>query len=232
MSFESYDDILYNDQPTLERQDLDLAGTYYDDQGGRLKLEYALAATNTRPYLAAYYDRRHDPDHDTRDNQTWHLYGGMTQYFGRTELILDGGFRDERDRTRDVGLKRLAHAKLSLAGPVAPGHTLGLEAQYLRKDEVAARHAADIGDFVLSYTLSRVFSASFFYTLEFRDYLPSEGGDSWHHLFAAEIRSRFSSTVEFSLFGGQIREGVRCYGGACKKIPAFEGVKGRLIFHL
>lgn len=232
MKFEVYDDILYNDQPTLERQDLDLSGTYYNDQGARLKLEYNVRATNTRPYAALYYDRREDPDYGTTDNRTWHAYGGVTQYFGPIEFIADLGYRDERDQNAGRVLKRYSHAKLSIVGPLVPGHTLGFEGQYLRKDEASKRHASDIEDFVLTYTMARAFSLSFFYTLEHQDYLPSDNGDSWHHLFAGEIRSRFSQSVEFSIFGGQIREGVRCYGGACKKIPAFEGVKGKLIVHL
>ena len=161
-------------------------------------------------------------------DRIWHAYAGLTQYIKNAELVFDAGYRDEIDSDTGQELLETLHAKISASVPVAARHVLNGEVFYIRKDNQLFRQLEQDVDLTVGYTFRRAFALSFLYTLQQFDYLPDQGEDSTDHYLAGEIRSMFSDTIELSVFGGQVRGSYRCYGGFCRKIPPFEGVKGRI----
>ncbi len=239
-----FEDIYYNNAPNLERPDIEFGRDYGNDHGCRLRAEYNSTGTGTVPYAVGYFTVNKWQDQGAsslggfgtfepgfKGDRIYHVYGGVTQYVRDWELFIDGGFRDETSRDTGDGIKRVMHLKSGFSGPLAARHVLGFESFIIRRDYMVLKQLEDDYDFTLSYDFTGWFALSFFYTLQFLDFVPSAGDDELKHFFAGEIATRFSDIVEFSIFGGQIRESYRCYGGFCRKVPPFEGVKGKLRIH-
>ncbi len=236
-----YEDIYYNNAPNLERTDIEFGRDYGNDHGFRFRAEYNSMNTGTVPYAVAYYTVNRWQEQGAtslggfgqfepgfKGDRIYHLWGGVTQYVGQWEMFVDGGYRDEESRDTGQAIKEVLHLKLGFSGPVAPKHIIGFEGFAIRRDYQILKQLEDDFDLTLSYDLKGAFSLSFFYTMQNLDYLPSNGKDEIKHYFAGEITSRFSDIIEISIFGGQVRESYRCYGGFCRKVPPFEGLKGKV----
>ncbi len=231
-----FEDIWYNNVPTLERTDLETTREYGNDSGFRLRAEYNVFETGTRPYVAFYFDYNKSANQGSSTlggfeqaqagwgDRIWHVYGGLTQMIGAAEVYIDGGWRDEQGEER----YQLAHAKAGAAIPLVGAHSINLEGSFMQKDyQFIPKLERDV-DATFGYTFQGYFSVSLFYTMQQLDVLPSAGEDEFLHFVAAEIASRFSDRIVVSVFGGQVRESYRCYGGFCRLVPAFEGVKAKL----
>ncbi len=236
-----FEDVYYHNLPTLERTDIETNRVYGNDQGFRLRAEYNAVSTGTQPYAVLYYTVNDtseqgttnlggfgSPDAERQGDRIWHGYAGLTQAIGEVELFVDAGFRDEWSLDDKQELLELIHVKAGVSAPVVHGHVLGFEGFYLRKDYQLLKQLEDDLDLTFSYTFVNWFSASLLYTFQSKDFLPSAGDDESNHFVAGEITSAFSDIVEISIFGGQVRESVRCYGGFCRRVPPFEGVKGKV----
>ena len=219
------DDVLYNNIPTLERTDLDLDRHFENDHGFKLRADYYIEASNTQPYAAFYYTHNEVGIAGEKEDRIWHVYSGFTQHLGSLEIHADGGYRDETNLDENRQLLKLMHGKLGTSFPVAPRHVFSLESIFQRKDHIKDLYLEDNMDATFSYTFKGWFVATFYYTMQRFD---TKHGNPMKHYYAGELTSRFSETIEVSVFGGQVREGIRCSGAGCKKIPAFEGVKGKV----
>ncbi len=237
---EFFEDIYYNNVPTLEREDIEINRDFINDHGFRVRADYNFEKTGTEPYAAFYFTlNEHAATGSTslggfgssgnlQGDRIWHVYAGLTQYIKNAELVFDAGYRDEIDSDTKQELAETLHAKISASVPVLARHVLNGEVFYIRKDDQLFLQMEQDFDVTLGYTFRRAFALSFLYTLQHFDYLPDQGEDATEHYFAGEIRSLFSDMIELSVFGGQVRGSYRCYGGFCRKIPPFEGVKGRI----
>jgi hypothetical protein len=235
-----YEDIYYNNVPTLERTDIETNRTYGNDHGFRLRADYNVQSTQTLPYLALYMTFNKPlgssatnlggfgDSSANKGDRIWHLYGGVTQLIGPWEFVLDGGYRDEYNRDQARKLLQMGHAKLSLSVRVAPRHTLTGEAFFIHKDYHLFEQVENDLDLTIGYSFSSYFSISLLYTLQNKNYAPDQGEDELNHFVAAELRSSPTSWLELSVFGGQVRESYRCFGGFCRLVPPFEGLKTRI----
>ncbi|RJO63090.1 MAG: hypothetical protein C4523_21360 [Myxococcales bacterium] len=236
-----FEDIYYNNVPTLERTDIETNRTYGNDHGFRIRADYNSINTGTQPYVALYYTRNiwqeqgtsslggFGSDEDFEGDRIWHAYGGVTQMIGEIELLIDGGFRDEYSLDENQKLLQIGHAKTSGSFPLVAKHSLGYEFSFLHKNYVSKKEQEFDYDLTLNYSFTPYLSLSFLYTLQRKDYLPSSGEDETNHFFAGEAASTlFDGILRVSIFGGQVRESIRCYGGFCRKVPPFEGVKAKI----
>ena len=237
---EFFEDIYYNDVPTLERSDIETNRDYGNDHGFRLRGDYRVESTDTEPYAALYFTvNKHSGSNtgsiggfgsagDILGDMIWHAYGGVTQHFGPIELYGDIGFRDEKSRDSGEELQEMIHAKLGVSAPLVPRHVLGVETFFLQKDYQLLKQLERNLDLTLSYSFARYFTLSFLYTLQQKDFLPADGEDQLDHFVAGEFRTNYLNWLEVSVFAGPVRESYRCYGGFCRRVPPFEGVKTRI----
>lgn len=235
-----YEDIYYHNVPTLERTDIETNRTYGNDHGFRLRTDYTFTRTQTMPYAVLYFTNNKSLGSsatnlggfgnagDSKGDRIWHAYGGVTQVLGPWELFVDGGFRDELNRDKSQRILQLAHAKVGASVRVAPRHTLHGELFYLYRDYRLMDQKENDLDATLGYSFSPYLSLSFLYTLQQKDYAPGQGEDELNHFLAAELRSSPTGWLELSIFGGQTRESYRCFGGFCRQVPPFEGLKARV----
>jgi|GEM_PF-5899620 len=238
-SLEFFEDIYYNNVPNLELKDIETNRDYGNDHGGRVKAEYNFEESGTVPYLVGYFTfNQHSGgsnalgglggDSDAKWDRIWHVYGGLTQYIGSYEIYANGGYRNEYSRENERKILDLIHVKAGATIPLVQDHTLTLEAFFQRKNsELLGEKEYDL-DLTLGYAFSRYISLSFLYTLQKKDFDAGLADDFTEHFIAGEIRSTPVSWMDISIFGGQVRESQRCYGGFCRQVPAFEGVKGKV----
>ncbi len=234
------DDIWYHDPPNLEKEDMELHLNEGTAQGFRLRADYLFDSIGMQPYVNYYFSinrsEKLEPsqggfgENVSKGYRIHHAYGGLTQFIGAVELIAEGGFRDEYHAENSVEYQEIIHAKLALKAPLAENHGLEAEAIYRRKDEQSAPvRLTDEVETTLSYTYKGRYSFAFLYTYQSIDVPDTSGDDTQDHYFAGEIKARFTDWAELSVFGGQVKSGYRCFGGVCRQIPKFEGVKGKLV---
>ena len=236
------DDVWYNDPPNLEKEDVELKRNDGAASGFRVRADYDVKAWGARPYANFYYSRNRAQKLNPstaggfgetveRGDRIWHAYGGLTQTAGPVEIIAEGGYRDEyRDETSEP-LENVTHAKAAVKAAVAPKHSITGEGAYrLKREKALPVRTTNEFDGTLSYSFSGWFSASFLYTFQAYDFPPAQGQSTSESYFAGEVKSDFADWVEIALFGGEVKAGYRCFGGICRRIPKFEGLKARLVF--
>lgn len=239
LGLDFFEDIYYNTVPNLERKDIETNRDYGNDQGMKVNLEYNFEKTGTTPYLAGYFTlNQHSTgstslgglggESNAKRDRIWHIYGGITQRIRDYEVFVDGGFRDEYSRENKKKILDLIHVKTGATLPIVSEHTLTFEAFFQRKNHEQQFENEYVLDLTLGYAWSRYLSLSLLYTLQKKDYDAGVADDTTEHFVAGEIRSTPLTWMDISIFAGQVRESQRCYGGFCRIVPKFEGVKGKI----
>jgi hypothetical protein len=215
-----------------------------DLAGARVRVDYAITPGVLTPYasLAAFYDRDVLGSHLNRTPEAIaHAIVGVQWMKGEGVLQLNAGYRvDERATPTaaeleddplmpdDLGNDRLAHTDGEIHFGIW-GHN-ALELIWSVEQFHWGRNSTQQADFVqMANAVSWYHGEEWVFVLyqDFSDNpLLTTTGNLAEDLYgAAEIQWQVGTATDLRLFYGAYKDGIRCSGGQCRKLPGFEGAR-------
>ena len=213
---------IYNEAPTLERNDQELDNNT-NIRGFRFRLDYHLKATDTLFY--ANYGRFW---HTHDDSRSYHFFIGVEQRTkGGLYAVLSGGLREEIDLLGNFS-KQIIHIEGSLSLPLAGRFALQLK--FSHQERYGNTRNYRRGQAELSFSYSPLIIASFIYgyNTEFEERMNRDRRvmeKVRQHFLAGALSLRFHSRVTIKLLAGALRGGLTCVAGQCREIPPFAGFR-------
>ena len=162
-----------------------------------------------------------------------HLYGGIEKDFA------NAAFMDVVVGYREIELGRWTHVEFDAGIPFLPTHSIEGQIQWRQFQGLGLDEDTSFGSefFQLSYNWAPylIVTAQYEHSDEPRAGSTGGGtvsgsGDSKENFHAIEVKIKPVESVIVSLFYGAVRGGLRCSGGVCREVPAFDGFKGELAF--
>lgn len=228
--------------PTLEyerviTEDSSAAVNSNDVTGGRVRVDVRLGEGETTflPYLslAGFRDADTGSLHFNRTPESiGHAVAGVQWLKGDVHLLLNAGARaDVRDKGADgtdYGADRMVHADVELVFPIAGPVSLDLTPSVLVYGwGVNPVQQEDYTDFsgVVAVKVGAPWSLIFYTDYSDNPLIRTTGNLSDDVYGAVELQWMPGPATTLKAFYGAYREGIRCAGGQCRKLPGFEGAK-------
>lgn len=228
----------YSTPPTLEKENLVNKNTgesvnSNDIYGGRLTASLGMGSTIARAAFAHFEDRGHERALYDADETIEHVYGGLERRWAGSFAQVTAGYRYETRQLDASVHDTQAHLDLDLLFDVG---TVQIEGKYLVYRQIShepitgERFTWDVNDVILSIRPFRWLSvAGLIATTTDEGVLGGLGGRegnlSRYTFGAAEIAVEPGETSIIRVFAGATQGGLKCSGGTCRVIPAFEGVR-------
>ena len=225
--------LLYLNQPSMERPDLDTQADNANSKGVRIRLDYTFL--NRKAVVHANYLFRYGfTPFDTGVLMIHHGYAGFEYHGDIVHLNTSGGFR------QILGLEywRLIHGDIDLNIRFAPRHAIDIVGRYwfnMRgagiiegipiEEQLSIFHLVDAQ---IAYTFSGIGSLSFMFSYTNENSSPSIR----QFYFAGELKINLNRYGALKLFFGNSRGGLRCVSGLCRVFPPFEGFRTELLFRI
>jgi len=222
--------IAFNDPPTLERFDQDVAGNE-DAAGIRLRSQWRFmeAASIYGSAMAYRYGDRGEDPFGASAKLALHGYAGAQfSGWGGADAEISAGYRTNRRPEGEGGGAVLSLWHLDLSASAALGSDLAVTAKLNHVSEDKALVTQTLGFHrglgVMSVSLWRrvVLSGLLGYTTE-RPVAPT-----WYPAFEASLKLLNGSEV--TGFVGRLAGGRVCAGGTCRELPPFEGIRVDAVF--
>lgn len=228
--------------PTLEyerviTEDSSAAVNSNDITGGRVRVDLRVGEGEhaTIPYvsLAAFHDADTTGLHfNATPENIAHGVAGVQWFRGETHLLANAGARiDAREDGEDGtehGADRMAHADVDVTVPIAGPVSLELApAVLVYAWGVNPVQQEDFTDFSTSLAVKVGAPWALIFYADYSDNpLIRTTGNLAEDLYGgAELQWMPGPATTLKVFYGAYREGIRCAGGQCRKLPGFEGAK-------
>lgn len=224
--------------PTLEyerviTEDSSAALNSSDIWGGRVQIDWAAVPGKVVPYVACAVFR--DLDIGTLQfasvpETVVHPVAGVEWIDGEFAMLLNAGHRhDERDGT-DAGSDDHTHVDLTLNVPL-PGALTGNVNFYAEDFHWGTNivQAADYMELESGWTVSygSEVSATLFVDRSTNPLvLPNSSPNLGENMFlSGELQVKPANAWTLKAFYGSQKSGIRCSGGQCRQLPAFDGAR-------
>lgn len=209
----------YNQAPTLERIDQEIA-ELYDMRGVRLRAQEDFWDGDLSFHLNGLYKiNRFD---DPLELKQFHLYGGAEAYYdlGSSRFSMSGGHRYDEQHTRTV--RTWSHGELDWVHAFGSGYSshLTTQYQYIRVEEDPAFLR---GSSIVGLERSELGGLSFELGLD------TQNPNARQHFYAGILRWDITSWLLLQSVVGSQRGGIKCVAGVCRDFPSFSGVRLQLI---
>jgi len=209
----------YNQAPTLERIDQEIA-ELYDVRGLRVRAQEYLFEGDLSVHLNGLYklNRADDP----LELKQYHLFGGAEGYYdlGSSRLALSGGHRFDEQASRTV--RTWSHAELDWVQAWGRGYSAHLTSQYQRIS-VEQAPAFLRGSTIAGLERSGLGGLSFEYGVD------TQNPNARQQFYAGILRWDISDWLLLQSVVGSQRGGIKCVAGVCRDFPSFSGVRLQLI---
>ena len=211
----------YNQGPTLERIDQEVAETY-DVRGGRVRLQHDLLQGDLSLHVNGLY--RKTKANDPMELSQYHGYGGLEWYYdlGRSRMSASGGHRFD---TKEGYINRVwSHAEGDFVQRLFGTVTAHLNTQFQRI-QIEQQPFFTRGSTVLGIEKAGLGSASVEWGVDTQN--RSEGVRQ--QFFAGIFNLDLSQFFLIKATIGSQRGGIKCVGGVCRDFPEFSGYRLQLI---
>jgi len=209
----------YNQAPTLERIDQEIA-ELYDVWGGRVRAQQDFWEGDLSFHINALYklNRSGDP----LELKQYHLYGGGETYYdlGSSRFSVSGGHRFDEQATRTV--RTWSHGELDWVHAFGSGYSSHLTTQYQRI-RVEEAPAFLRGSSIMGLERSGLGGVSFELGTD------TQNPNARQLFYAGILRWDISSWLLLQSVVGSQRGGIKCVAGVCRDFPSFSGVRLQLI---
>ena len=211
----------YNQGPTLERIDQEVAETY-DVRGGRVRLQHDLLQGDLSLHLNGLY--RNTKPNDPMELSQYHGYGGLEWYYdlGRSRLSASGGHRFD---TKDGYINRVwSHAEGDFVQRLFGTVTAHLTTQFQRI-QIEQQPFFTRGSTVVGVEKAGLGSVSMEWGVDTQNRSAGVRQQFFAGIFNVDLSQFFliKATV------GSQRGGIKCVGGVCRDFPEFSGYRLQLI---
>ena len=216
--------VFYNQTPTLERTDQEVAEPN-DANAVRTRIDYVVGDTGLSVYANALV-RQQEPASNSPINQL-HGYAGWEFAYGDGASHINGSFgaRDEQREGEQVAT--LTHADLDWVQSL--GGRLSLHANVKAEDWTkgigATENAYIRANAIVGADLRGVGGLAFEYGHDDE----TEGDNTRTDFYAGHLNYEVSEAVTVRAVGGSQRGGLKCVNGVCRKYPSFSGGRLELI---
>jgi len=221
--------------PTMEyerviTEDSSAAVNSNDIMGARLRADYALKPGVLLPYasFAVFRDNEIGGLHFNQVPETiLHPLAGIQWLGPKAHIIANGGLRTDL-RDDDSGQDMMSHVDLDLQLPAGPLGTLELASAFMHFGW--GENANQQEDFTELVNALALHASEHWTFILYQDYtdnplISSTGNIAEHVYMAGELQYKPLTSATFGLFYGAYKEGIRCAGGQCRKLPGFEGLR-------
>ncbi|MCB9639118.1 MAG: hypothetical protein H6727_09520 [Myxococcales bacterium] len=226
--------LLYLNQPSMERPDLDTQGDNANSKGLRLRVDYTFLNRTAILHLNYLFRYGFTDVAEAQQLLIHHAYAGFEYHGDIVHLNLSSGFR----HISGFEYWRLIHADIDMSIRFLPKHAIDIVSRYWNNErgEVLLPNVPveqqlrtyHIADAQIGYTFSGIGSIAFLFS-----YTNENSDPSIRQLyFAGELKILLSRFGYLKLFYGNVRGGLRCVSGVCRIFPPFEGFRTELLFRI
>ena len=235
----------YSIPPSLEELELAFEPPLYDDEfAGRVRLGYRVPVIDSYVYVNYLQDKGHQlPPPDLKSHydegnkyksfdRVKHFYAGMEHLWPNAAYVSAmGGYREEH-------LGRWLHSELNVTAPFTEKNSLAAIAEWRDYRGIGLFRDTSFGSelFSLTYSLAPIIDVSVQYEHSTE---PNAGGSTGtlggsskkHDFYNIEAKGHPTPASTISVFWGSQKGGLKCSGGICREVPAFEGLRSEFTYH-
>lgn len=223
------DRFVYNQPPTLERIDQEVANNEHA-RGGRVRVEHYFFDLDLRLFASGLY--KQTAPEEPSEVTVLHTYGGFEQYYqdGRSRVKLSGGWREENSTNGDRNdpVKDMWHIEADLVQSFGVGYSLHLLStnEFRRLAEDAdTLDPYQRGSTLLGIERTGLGALTFEFGYDTQDEQDGIANFFYAGIAEWEISDHFTLTA----IGGTQRGGLKCINGICREYPGFAGGRFELV---
>lgn len=226
--------LLYLNQPSMERPDLDTQGDNANSKGLRLRVDYTFLNRTAVVHLNYLFRYGFTDRADAEQLMIHHVYAGFEYHGDIIHLNLSGGWRN----ITGFEYWRLLHADADISIRFAQKHAFDIVGRYWNNERGETflpgipieqqLRVFHIVDAQVGYTFSGIGSLAFLFSYTNESSDPSVRP----FYYAVEAKILLSRFGFLKLFYGNVRGGLRCVSGVCRIFPPFEGFRTELLFRI